>query len=307
MKMYDDGLGKELKAMETDTSKSSMTTLLWKIPAIAAVYFAGTLVGAAVITTLGLRFPEMPGQTYVPILSFLTALVLAATLAFLALGLGGSEWKRWLILFVFLYVSFVVNNQIETVVYTIMSEVPTMLLFFTFPCVLATGATAFLIRSPEGGSALPSVFEDRPVTSWWWRLLLAWLAFPVIYYFFGALIYPFVAEIYTNHETGFRLPGPLVVLGAVSVRSLLFLVVSIPILVSWRRSRRSLVLSLAAALAAMVGVAGMFENTYSPTQMKIVHSIEIIADSLVHAWVLVALLVPKKKISEPETATEAAG
>jgi hypothetical protein len=62
------------------------------------------------------------------------------------------------------------------------------------------------------------------------------------------------------------------------------------------------VLSLAAALAAMVGVAGMFENTYSPTQMKIVHSIEIVADSLVHAWVLVALLVPKQKNGEHDTA-----
>jgi hypothetical protein len=176
--------------MDTGTSKSSMMTLLWKVPTIAAIYFAGTVAGAAVITTLGLHFPEMPGQTYVPILSFLTALVLAATFSFLAWGLGGSVSKRWLILFVFLYVSFVVNNQIETVVYTIMNEVPTMLLFFAFPCVVATGAAAFLIRSPEGGSAFPFVFEDRPVTSWWWRLLLAWLAFPVIYYFFGALIYP---------------------------------------------------------------------------------------------------------------------
>jgi hypothetical protein len=279
--------------MATDHQRSRLIAFLWKVPAIAAVYFAGTIIGSAIITNLGLRFPEMPGQTYVPILSFLTALVLVATLAFLAWGLGGSVSKRWLILFVFLYVSFVVTNQIETVVYTIMNEVPTMLLFFTFPCVLATGATAFFIRSPEGGSALPSVFEDRPVTSWWWRLLLAWLAFPVIYHFFGALIYPFVAEVYTNQETGFRVPGPLVVLGAVSVRSLLFLVVSLPILVNWRRSRRSLVLSLAAALAAMVGVAGMFENTYSPTQMKLVHSIEIIADSLVHAWVMVVLLVPR--------------
>jgi hypothetical protein len=279
--------------MEPEHERSRLVAFTWKVPMIAALYFAGTLVGAALITTLGLHFPEMPGQTYSPTLSFLTALVLTATLAFLAWGLGGSVSKRWLILFVFLYVSFVVNNQIEAVVYTIMNEVPTMLLFFAFPCVLATGATALLIRSPESGSALTSVFEDRPVTSWWWRLLLAWLAFPVIYHFFGALIYPFVAEIYTNQETGFRVPGPLVVLGAVSVRSLLFLVVSIPILVNWRRSRRSLVLSLAAALAAMVGVAGMFENTYSPTQMKIVHSIEIVADSLVHAWVLVALLVAK--------------
>lgn len=283
--------------MEFQTNRSQLVDFIWKVPVVAAVYFVGTLIGAAVVTTLGLQFPEMPGQTYVPILSFLTALVLAAVLAFLASGLVGSVSRRWLILFVFFYISFVVNNQIEAVLYTIMNEVPTMLLFFIFPCVLGTAATVLLIKEPQGGSVLPSVIANRPMKNWWWRLLLAWLAFPVIYYFFGALIYPLVADVYTSQETGFRLPGPLVTLGAVSVRSLLFLVASIPILLNWRRSRRSLILYLAAALAAMVGIAGMFENTHMPIHMKLVHGVEIIADSLVHAWVLVALLVAKAKPS----------
>jgi len=291
--------------MEYQQHRSPTLALLWKVPVIAAVYFAGTMIGAAIVMSLGLQFPEMPGQTYVPILSFLTALVLAGCFAFLARGLGGSLSKRWLILVAFVYVAFVINNQIEAVVYTIMNEVPTMLLFFIFPCALGIGATVFLIKSPDGEAALSSVFSERPVTSWWWRVVLAWLAFPVIYYFFGALIYPLVADVYAQQDSGLHVPGPLVVLGAVSVRSLLFLVVSIPILVNWRRSRRSLVLSLAAALAAMVGVAGMFENTWMPTYMKFVHSIEIIADSLVHAWVLAALLMakPPREAKDLSTAT----
>jgi hypothetical protein len=293
MKMADLGRGKELKTMDTDSSKSSMTTLLWKIPAIAVAYFAGKLIAAALVTSVGFRFPEIPGHTWVPALDFLGGVVLVVCLAFLARGIGGSLTKRWLILLAFTYVSFVINNQIETVVFNTHHEVPTLLLFFIIPCVVVTGVTVALIKPPNGPDALTSVFADRPIRSWWWRLLLAWLAFPIIYYFFGALIYPLVADVYTQQDSGFQLPGPLVVLGAVSVRSLLFLVSAIPILVNWQRSRRSLVLSLAAALAAMVGVAGMFENTLMPTQMKIAHSLEIIADSLVHAWVLVALLVAK--------------
>ena len=65
-------------------------------------------------------------------------------------------------------------------------------------------------------------------------------------------------------------------------------------------------MSLAVALSAMVGVAGMFESTWMPKHLKIVHSLEIIADSLVHAWVLVALLVrkPKTELAEPESSNQ---
>jgi len=287
--------------MDTDSHNAPMKTLLWKIPLIAAVYYFAKTIAATLVMSIGLRFPEMPGHTWNPFLDFLGGLVLIVCLAILARGIGGSLKKRWLILLAFTYVSFVINNQIEAVVFTTSTEVPTMLLFFVLPCVIATGATALLIKGPEGEADLPSAFADRPASTWWWRLLLAWLAFPVIYYFFGALIYPLVADVYAQQDSGLQVPGQAVVLGAVSVRSLLFLGASIPILVNWRRSRRSLVLSLAAVLAAMVGVAGMIESTWMPTLLKVVHSSEIIADSLVHAWVLVALLVPKQKIEQTQT------
>jgi hypothetical protein len=286
--------------MEHKGRQSSDLALLWKIPVIGAIYFVGILIAGAVVTKLGLPFPEVPGQTWIPILGFLTAVTLAVGIALLANGIAGTPFKRGSILVVFFYVSFVINNQIEAVVYSTTAEVPTMLLFFILPCLMASAAAVLLTRFAEERPALPTVFADRPITRWWWRVVLAWLAFPVIYYFFGALIYPLVADAYTSPDFGLRLPEPLVVIGAVSLRSLLFLAASIPILVNWHRSRRSLVLSLAAALAAMVGVAGMFESTWMPTQMKIVHSLEIIADSLVHAWVMVALLVEKPKAEQPE-------
>ena len=300
MKTLNHSRRKELKTMKTEQQRSQLLSFFWKVPAIAAVFFACKMVSSALVTNMGLRFPEMPGQIYVPILDFLSAVVLAACLAFLARGIGGSLSKRWLILFAFTYVSYVVNNQIEGVVFTTNTEVPAMLLFFLFPCVLATGATILLIRSPESEIVLSSVFADRPIRYWWWRVMLAWLVFPVIYYFFGGLIYPLVADVYAQQDSGLQVPSQFVILGAVGIRSLFFLLASLPILVNWRRSRRSLVLSLAAALAAMVGVAGLIESTWMPTQLRIVHSVEIIADSLVHAWVLVILLVPKPKVEEAE-------
>lgn len=278
--------------------RSQLLAFFWKIPVLAAVYFVSKSASAALVTSMGLRFPEMPGHEWAPILDFLGGTVLVVCLVFLARGIGGTLNKRWLILLAFTFFSFVINNQIEAAVFTTFHEVPTMLLFFFFPSVVVTGVTVALVKASYDQNALESVFANRSLQSWWWRLLVAWFAFPVIYYFFGALIYPFVADVYAQQDSGLRVPAQVVVLGAAIVRSLLFLVGAIPILMNWKLSRRSLVLSLAATLAAMVGVAGMFENTWMPTQLKIVHSLEIIADSLVHAWVLVALLVPKQKVGQ---------
>ena len=165
-----------------------------------------------------------------------------------------------------------------------------MLLFFVVPCVLLAGAATVLVRPPEPESELTTVFTSRPVGSWWYRAVLAWLAFPVIYYVFGAIIYPFVADGYEGGELGLVVPSQGLILSVVTLRSLLFLLVSIPIIVSWSRSRRSLILSLGAALAAMVGVVGLVESTWLPDHMRIVHGLEIAADSLAHAWIMVALL-----------------
>lgn len=293
--------------MEHEGRPSSSIDLLWKIPIIGAIYFVGIVIAGAVVKRVGLPFPEVPGQTWIPILGFLTAVTLSVGLALLANGIAGTPFKRGSILLVFFYVSFVINNQIEAVVYSTTAEAPTMLLFFILPCLMASAAAALLTRSSEERPALTTVFADRPITAWWWRVVLAWLAFPVIYYFFGALIYPLVADAYTSPDFGLRLPGPLVVIAAVSLRSLLFLAASIPILVTWKGTRRGLVLSLATALAAMVGVAGMFESTWMPLHMKLVHGIEIIADSLLHAWVLVALLVPGRHRATEKTASPAVG
>jgi hypothetical protein len=288
--------------MNTENHRLPLLPFLWKIPAIAALYFVGIMIAGALVTALGLPFPEVPGQTWIPILGYLTAVTLSAGIALLARGLAGTPYKRSAILLAFFYVSFVINNQIEAVVYTTSAEPLTMLLFFVLPCLMAAATAVFLIRSSEEGDVLPTVFADQPITKWWWRLVLAWMAFPFIYYFFGALIYPLVADAYTSPDFGLRLPGPLVVVGAVSLRSLLFLVVTIPILANWRGSRRSLVLSLTVSLTAVVGVAGMFESTWMPLQMKLVHGVEITADSFVHAWVLVALLLPRRRRESDETA-----
>jgi hypothetical protein len=276
---------------------------LWKIPLIAVADFVATMISGALITVMGMEFPEFPELAYSPIRSLLAALVLGVALYLLARGIRGSSVFRWFVLFAFTYISYCVNNQIEAAIFTTMGGFDTMLVFFIIPCALVAGAAALLVKPPDEATVLTTVFSDRPMSAWWWRATLAWLAFPVIYYLFGMLIYPFVADAYEGGELGLVVPSQSVVLSAVIFRSLLFLLVTIPILTNWSRSRLSLMLALAAAFTAMVGAVGMIEASWMTTTMRIVHGLEITADSIVHAWVLVTLLVPKSRVAEAELST----
>jgi hypothetical protein len=71
----------------------------------------------------------------------------------------------------------------------------------------------------------------------------------------------------------------------------LFLVVSLPVLFTWRESSRSLVFSLGFALFVLVGALGLIGGYWMPTSVRLIHGLEILADSLVYAWAIVILLV----------------
>jgi hypothetical protein len=278
--------------MNETRSSYSAAGYLWRILVMGIAFSIGLAFSGALVWTLGMEFPELPGQTNYPIANLLASLLLAACIVPVTRGLAGSTGRRWIILAAFVYVSYALNNQIEAAVFTTAGGFTTMVLFFIVPCVLIAGAAVFLIKNPEVPT-LSTVFADRPVSRWWWRAVLAWLAFPVIYFFFGALIYPMVREVYEAPDSGLVLPSGDVVLRTVLLRSLLFLLVTIPILRSWTRSRLGLAVALGIAFTATVGLVGLVQANWWPISMRIVHSAEICADSLVYAWVLVALLVPR--------------
>jgi hypothetical protein len=115
-------------------------------------------------------------------------------------------------------------------------------------------------------------------------------------YRFGTLAAPFVVPTYQAQDFGLTLPGMGTIIPVVHGRSALYLAVTVPILVNWSRSRRSLLWSLAMVFFAMMGLIGLVTATFWPPVLRVVHSIEILADAVVYAWVLVALLVPRPRV-----------
>jgi len=292
--------------MNTDT-RHPVVSWLWKIPAIAAAYFFGVMIAGAAITAAKLPWPTFPGsasETENFFLSLFSSIIMSACLALLARGIRGSQTTRWLILTAFTYVTFGLNNQIEAAIFTTYGGNTTMLLFYILPCALGAAAAIRLFRPEQDSAMLDNAITGRPKSKWMLRAIVVWLAFPVIYLFFGMLAAPVVVPVYQSLDFGLTLPGFGTMIPVALVRSALYLAVTIPILVNWSRSRRSLFLSLGTALFAMMGLIGLLSATFFPPVLRVAHSVEILGDAVVYAWLLIALFIPKvrQEINEPVAA-----
>jgi hypothetical protein len=133
-------------------------------------------------------------------------------------------------------------------------------------------------------------FRQRTRSARVWRLLLAALIFMPIYYLFGLLVAPFVNEYYRQGEFGLALPTLATLLPVLFVRSVLFLMACLPVLVAWRGTNRTRWFSLGFALFVCVGLLNLLAAHWIPPWVRAIHLVEILADSFVYAGALVWLL-----------------
>jgi hypothetical protein len=117
-----------------------------------------------------------------------------------------------------------------------------------------------------------------------------------IYLLFGSLVAPMTAEYLQQSMYGLRQPSQVEILVVLVVRSALFLLACLPIVVMWQRSYRSLFLGLGSALFVLVGLLYMLGAYYMPLTIRVPHTLEILADSFAYAGVLVLLFAGRSAL-----------
>lgn len=276
----------------------------WKIPVITLVHFVAALVSGGIIAATGMPWPEMPEpmtMTENLAYSFVGSILVAICLAVIARGIGGSRIGRWLVLSVFTYVTLTLNTQIEAHVFTTFGGTATMLLFDLLPAFLGAAAAVAIFSPPDENLSPGTVFDHGGIGSWGWRVIAAWLAFPVIYFFFGLLAAPIVVPVYQADGFGLILPGLGTMVPVSLLRSALYLAAALPILRLWAGTRKALLISLGIALVGYMGAIGLLTSTFFPPVLRIAHGLEVLGDAVVYAWLLVALFIPKPRLADNPT------
>lgn len=265
----------------------------------SVTFIVGAAIGGIVAALLGLQQPPMPegvDSSLAFLLLLLESPLMVFVLALIARGLGGGLLPRVLVLSLFTWVSFTLNTVIETLAFTTTTIEGALFTTISFlvPSILCGAAAALLFPAEEKGEGLSTAareyFGHRTAGAWVWRIAVAAGAFVPIYLFFGSLAAPITAEYFQESMYGLRQPGQDEILLVLLVRSVLFLLACLPIVVLWYRSRWSLFLSLGSALFVLVGLLYMLGAYYMPLAVRLPHTLEILAGSFAYAGVLVVLL-----------------
>jgi hypothetical protein len=287
------------------TTRQTFARWPWRIAVCVAALFVGQMIAVALVAALGLELPQSPvavDSGTQSLLFLLAAITIAVALAVMALGLGGRWWERWAILAAFFYVVYGVGNVIEASIFTtIGGELPLAVMHLP-PLVFGALVVALLFAAPSnetfGRSA--AVFMSR------WnpgaltvRLGLAVLAFPLFYFLFGMMVAPIVTPHYERLDFLVLPPLPTI-LKIVFTRSVLLLLVSLSVIVTWRQSRTRLILALGLGHFVAVGLAGLIQATFFPPVVRWAHGIEILADSICYAAVLAWLLFTRRSLADQE-------
>lgn len=273
-------------------------TFLWKLLVSALAFVAGLMLGGMITTMLGLQAPNLPPEidtTATMIYMFATSPLLVLALYGVNRELAGGWVARSAILFLLTWIAYSVNNVIEAAIFTSYETASGFTIVNFLPAVLLCAAvTAWLFPAHGSDKSLIAIwqahFQQRTAGDWTWRLLLAAVIFMPIYYLFGMLVVPFVGEYYQQGAFGLAAPPLNILLFVLFVRSLLFLIACLPVVVAWQGGRLQLIPSLGFALFVLVGFLYMLAASWIAPSVRMVHSLEILADSLVYAGALVWLL-----------------
>ncbi len=271
---------------------------LAKLLLCGIAFFIGIIIGGMIATLLRLPVPSMPSGVDASTAAMYLAAeapLLAFALAVIARGIAGGFLARALVLSLLTWITYTVNTQLEAAIFTTMTGgIGFSLVSFLVPSIFCGATVAFLFPPDEPGARLidarKTFFSRRTAAEWTGRLAVAAVAFMPIYYFFGLLVVPFTGAYYQQNMYGLTMPGLDQIIVVLFVRSLLFLIACLPIIVTWQKSRGSLFLRLGFALFILVGFLYMLAAYWMPVSVRLPHSLEILADEFVYAGVLVALL-----------------
>lgn len=265
------------------------------------VFVASMSLSAPLVSALGLKMMALPdgvNRQAVAVASLLAAPLLPLALAPLAARVPGAFPARSLWLALFTYVSFGLNTLIEARIFSTMvgpGALAGMCVFYVLPCCAL--ALAVAAAFPARGAA-PAPLPRRTAAAWTWRFLMAWLAFPACYLLFGWIISPLVVEQYRQGTGVLVLPPMSVIVSTQLGRSLLYLASVLPLVWLWGGSWQSLAVRLGWAWWVLVGLYGLITGFWMPAHLRLIHSLEIGADSFAYALLLAwALRAPSKRDS----------
>lgn len=282
----------------------SILYYVWRIAACSFVFAFGLIASRLILHPLGLTPPRLPQQADESIAVYYLlsgSILLSLSLLPFAQKISGAFFTRFLSMFFFFFACFGISVSLESSIYSSIEGFDLMILILLLPIVLFSFTCISLTKSQPTSESFSQkslrFFKSNTRSEWAWKILLAFLSFPVIYLLFGIIASPLVADYYRESSYGLAIPDIGTIMSVQLVRSLLFLMVTLPIMITWFGNRVQLVVMLGIAHFMFVFSYDIVLAYQLPIKLVLTHAIEILLDSMVYAWVMVKLLYSERSES----------
>lgn len=253
------------------------------------------------------RFPQQADENTAIFYLLIGSMLLASGWYYLLKGIGGSKIERILISSVFILIGFSIGVTIESAIYSDVESYHMSIILLLLPMILYAIIITIITDTKKllqpFDKRLMSYFKTWSKKSWLKKILLAIISFPIIYFIFGIIASPFVTNYYSKLVGGLQLPDPGLIIGIQLIRSILFLIITIPLIVNWTSTKTKLIISLSIAHFVMVFAYDIYLAIVMPVELVIIHGVEIAADSFIYSWILIKILYPNNKMAEIDNET----
>ncbi len=287
-----------MKAIEIG-KRSGMDLLKGGAAALAS--FLGLLTGGVITGLINLPSPTIPAYMSMTILiplMIVSEISIAIVLGECFQRLNWSFWPRVLAVGICHYLLYYLLNLLDGLLYTPLPNMSTGIVSDLFPAFFAAGVIAWLwppktdVR--RAGEIMAAFFSARQRPEWAWRLLVAWLIYPPIYYLIGRIAALFTLHYYQDPSLnlGLTLPNMSTMLLMQVLRGVLFLLAVMPILCAWRGARTGLWLWVGSVIFIQIANQIIVQAYWLPLGLRIPHTIELLVDSVIQAGFYVWLLFP---------------
>lgn len=226
----------------------------------------------------------------------LNGAILTGFLAWLVPKIRLSRWSLTVLVWVELLVIEFLNNYVEAYFFTTMFDEATVLIQSVSSALISSAISAMagslLLGYGAAGitASLKEHFSTRRRNSWILRIAVGSVAYFPTYFFFGALIGPFVLPYYSNPSLGLRIPSFAVQILVELFRGFVYTLVLLPLLATVVGGRATKFIALAAMLYIPGGLIALLGTPLLPAPIIPFHASEILADSIVYGLVLSRIL-----------------
>jgi hypothetical protein len=256
-----------------------------------------------IYTIIGFLIPLQQGSpsfTYL-IGTALTGLLYSILLRYLLQSMTIKAKGRFITVWLAIWVIQLSNPLLEGIFFTDQFTDLTIILgALVFGIILSTiyAASAVILFKPECvdtslGQRFRDYFSRRNASDWVWRLIAVALSWIIIYYVFGRMVAPWVMPYYNDPTSGFSLvyPSLIELLSLQSVRGFIYVGSLMPLMVAVKVDFHRAFLVIASLMFIGGGLAIFLIVETFPLVLRMFHSIDLAADSIVFGYVFSFLLI----------------